>query len=200
MLPLKIGLGVLVASTMAPVPKERTVDITIPAGTKLVGTLVQTISTETTPEGSRATVRTDEVTVVDNARLPAGILVRGVVAEAEPGGRVRSRAKITLRFEKLFIEGREYDIVTEPWTVKGKSESSSSLKKVIGGAVVGGVVGAVVGETKEGVALGALLGTGAAIATKGGNITLPAGQRLEVQLAEPVVVSYRYTSLIPEGR
>ena len=199
MLITKIGLGVLIASASA-LPMEPVVDITIPAGTRLVGTLVQTISTETTPVGARATLRTEEVTMADNARLPAGLLVRGFVTETSQGGRVSSRAKITLRFERLTVEGRDYDIVAEPWTVKGKSESKSSLKKVIGGAVAGGVVGAIVGETKEGIALGALVGTGAAVATKGGNITLPSGQRVEVQLTEPVTVSIRYANLIPQGR
>jgi hypothetical protein len=199
MLIAKIGLGVLITSAYA-LPREPVGEITIPAGTRLVGTLIQTISTETTPVGARATLRTEELTMADNARLPAGILVRGVVTEASQGGRVRSRAKITLRFERLTVEGRDYDIVTEPWTVKGKSESKSSLRRVIGGAVAGGVVGAIVGETKEGIALGTMVGTGAAVATKGGNITLPAGQSVEVQLTEPVTVSIRSVNLIPQGR
>jgi hypothetical protein len=197
MLMFKIGLGALLASSLTAIPTERVVEVTIPAGTRLVGVLRQTISTETTPDGSRVTLRTEEPLMVENTRLPAGILVRGEVVEAEGGGRVSGSAEITLRFNRLLVEGRQYDIVTEPWKVTGKSESKSSLKKVIGGTVVGGVVGAIAGGTKEGLAIGALLGTGAAVASKGGNITLPAGQKLEVRLTEPVVVTVRYPDLVP---
>lgn len=198
MLPYKIGVGALLISAFTVAPKDRVVELTLPAGTHLSGTLVQTISTETTPVGSRVTLRTDETTVVGNAKLPAGMLVKGEVTEARRGGRVKTPAQVSFRFTSLTIEGREYPITTEPWSVKGKSETKNSLKKVIGGTVIGGVVGAVAGETKEGLVLGALIGTGAAVATKGGNITLPAGQRVEVSLAEPVTVQVRYANLYPD--
>ena len=41
-----------------------------------------------------------------------------------------------------------------------------------------------------GAAVGAVLGTGVAVATKGGQIVLPAGQRLKVRLADGVKVKY----------
>jgi hypothetical protein len=197
MLIFKIGLGALLGLALPGIPTERMVEVTIPAGTRFVGTLRQTISTETTPVGARATLRIDEPLEVEGGRLPAGMVVRGQVVEAKSGGRVSGSAEITLRFNRLLVEGQHYDIVAEPWQVTGKSESKSSLKKVIGGAVVGGVVGAIAGGTKEGLAIGALLGSGAAVASKGGNITLPAGQKLEVRLAEPVVVTVRSSNLIP---
>src|SRR5688572_33485459 len=46
---------------------------------------------------------------------------------------------------------RTYQVVSEPFEVRGKSESSNTLKKVIGGAVAGGVVGAVAGDASKGV-------------------------------------------------
>ena len=49
------------------------------------------------------------------------------------------------------------------------------------------------GSTKgivTGAAVGAVLGTGVAVATKGGQIVLPAGQRLKVRLADAVKVKY----------
>jgi hypothetical protein len=36
-----------------------------------------------------------------------------------------------------------------------------------------------------------VIGTGVAVATKGNQIVLPAGQRIRVRLAEPVAVTYR---------
>ena len=75
--------------------------------------------------------------------------------------------------------------------MRGKSESSNSLKKVIGGAVAGGVVGAVAGDVSKGVLIGAALGTGVAVATDGGNIILAQGQQIAVRLAEPVTIRPR---------
>jgi hypothetical protein len=57
--------------------------------------------------------------------------------------------------------------------------------------VVGGVVGAIAGHTVEGVLIGAVLGTGVAVATKGNQIVLPAGQKLRVSVLQPVSVSYK---------
>ena len=75
--------------------------------------------------------------------------------------------------------------------MRGKSESSNTLKKVIGGAVAGGVVGAVAGDASKGVLIGAVLGSGVAVATHGGNIVLPQGQQIGVRLAEPVTIYLR---------
>jgi len=86
----------------------------------------------------------------------------------------------------------------ETFRVTGKSETKNSLKKVIGGTVVGGVVGAGGGDTKTGLLLGAVVGTGVAVATKGGHITLPAGQAVEIRLAEPVSVTVRTTNAYPD--
>jgi hypothetical protein len=47
--------------------------------------------------------------------------------------------------------------------------------------VVGGLKGAVIGGA---------IGTGVAVATKGNEIVLPAGQELRIRLAEPVTVRY----------
>ena len=59
------------------------------------------------------------------------------------------------------------------------------------GAILPGVVGAIAGSTLKGAVVGAVLGTGVAVATKGNQIVLPAGQKLRIRIAEPVTVSYR---------
>ena len=166
-------------------------DITLPAGTKLTGVLQEQISTKDNEAGDRVELRTTESFQVGDATVPAGLTLRGEVAEAKGGGRVSSRAKLAFRITQLEAEGRTYQVVTEPFEVRGRSESSNTLKKVVGGAVAGGVVGAVAGDTKKGVLIGAALGTGVAVATDGGNITLAKGQQIAVQLAEPVTITMR---------
>jgi hypothetical protein len=166
-----------------------TSEITIPAGTALVGTLTEPVSTKANKPGDRVDVQIAEpLRIDDDTYLPAGMVLSGTVTEAEQGGRVRSRAELKINFDRLRANGREYRVSTEPLEVVGKSETKNSAKKAIGGAVAGGVVGAILGNTKKGILIGAAAGTGVAVATKGGHIELPEGQRIQVRLTEPVTV------------
>ena len=166
-------------------------DITLPAGTRLTGVLQEKISTKENQVGDQVELRTTESFQVGYATMPAGLVLRGRITEARSGGSVKTRAKLAFRITQLEAEGRTYRVVTEPFEVRGKSESSNSLKKVIGGAVAGGVVGAVAGDASKGVLIGAALGTGVAVATDGGNIVLAQGQPIAVRLAEPVTIRPR---------
>ena len=174
-------------------------NITLPAGTRLTGVLQERLSTKDNHAGDRVELRTTESFQVGDAWMPAGLVLRGRIIEARSGGSVKTRAKLAFRVTQLEAEGRSYPVVTELFEVRGKSESSNSLKKVIGGAVAGGVVGAVAGDASKGVLIGAALGTGVAVATDGGNIVLAQGQPIAVRLAEPVTVSLRAPA-IPERR
>ena len=53
------------------------------------------------------------------------------------------------------------------------------------GAIIGEVVA---DEATKGAIIGAVAGTAIAVATKGDQIVLPAGQRLRVRLTEPVTL------------
>lgn len=192
------ALSILVLGTLAAMSAPRDREVMIPAGTRLVGALRQTISTETTPVGSRVAVRTTEPFVVDEVRIPAGMVFRGEVTESKGGGRVTGEAAVSLQFDRLILDGREYPIETRPFRVTGKSETKNSLKKLIGGAVAGGVVGAIAGDTKKGVLVGTVVGGGVAVATRGGHISLPAGQMIEIRLSEPVRVMVRTSNAYPQ--
>jgi len=162
-------------------------------GTQFLGTLRQTLSTRDHIVGNRVEVRTTEPFRVEDVNLPSGLSLRGEVTEAKDGGRVSGESVLSIRFTRLAVDGREYQIVAEPFRIVGKSETKNSLKKVIGGTVAGGVVGAIAGNTSKGLLLGAAIGSGVAVAvaTKGGHIMLPAGRQLAIRLAEPVVVTLR---------
>jgi hypothetical protein len=186
-----VGLTTLVAIAGSGMSRPADSRVTIPAGTQFVGNLRQTLSTHDHIVGNRVEVRTTEAFRVEDVNLPPGLSLRGEVTEAKDGGRVSGESVLSIRFTRLAVDGREYQIVAEPFRIVGKSETKNSLKKVIGGTVAGGVVGAIAGNTSKGLLLGAVIGSGVAVATKGGHITLPAGQQLAIRLAEPVVVTLR---------
>lgn len=171
-------------------------EVTLPAGTRLVGVLNQRISTEDNRVGDRVEVRTTEPIRVGEGSVPAGLLLTGRVTELKRGGRVSGRAKVAFVITQLETEGRSYPIVTDPFVVRGKSETKNTLKKVVGGAVVGGVVGAVAGSAGKGVLIGSVLGTGVAVATTGGDIVLADQQQVALSLSQPVTLTLR-APLIP---
>jgi hypothetical protein len=164
---------------------------TIPAGTHLIGALNHTITTEHGRVGETFELRTVNPLQVGNGTLPAGMTVHGEVTATEGGGRIAGAPSLTLRFTRLDVDGHEYPLTADPFRVRGHNDAKESIAEIGGGAVVGGVVGAIAGSTLKGAVVGAVLGTGVAVATKGNQIVLPAGQKLSIRIAEPVTVSYR---------
>jgi len=165
---------------------------TIPAGTRLVGALQSSISTETSKVGERVKlVTTTPIKLAEKDSLPAGAAILGEVTHSEGGGRIAGAPELTLRFTRLETAARSYNLSAEPFRVRGKNDAAESAAEIGGGAVVGGVVGAIAGHTVEGVVIGAVLGTGVAVATKGHQIVLPAGQKLRVTVLQPISVSYK---------
>ncbi len=166
---------------------------TLAAGTSIEGALQSEITTEKAKPGDAFELTTTEP-VVAGGRLviPAGSTIRGEVLEAEGGGRIAGGAKLTLKFHELVLaDGTSRAINCEAFQLKGKSAGKESALEIGGGAVAGGLVGGLLGGKKDiakGAAAGAVVGTGVALATKGKQLVLPAGQKLKVTLSEPVTL------------
>ena len=166
---------------------------TILSGTTFVGSLQSTIDTGKNEVGDKLAIRTlEDVRVNEMTVVPAGATINGEVTHVEGVGRIKGGAELTLRFTELVMpDGKSYAISAEPFRVKGKSEGKSSALQIGGGAVAGGILGGVLGgkdDIAKGAAAGAVIGTGVAIATKGDQIVIPAGQKMKVTLEAPVTV------------
>lgn len=183
------AVGVVAATAVSRSSNVRTA--TIPAGTRLVAALGQTISTERGEAGQPVRLETSEaVRLSDGVVIPAGITIHGEVTHTKGGGRIAGAPELTLRFTRLVVDGRDYPITAEPFRVKGKNDALESVAEIGGGALVGGIVGAVAGDALKGAVIGGVLGTGVAVVTKGNQIVLPTGQKLRVRLSQPVTVKY----------
>lgn len=166
---------------------------TILAGTTFVGSLQSTIDTGENHVGDKVAVRTlEDVRVNEMTVVPAGATINGEVTHIDGAGRIAGAAELTLRFTELVMpDGKSYAISATPFRLKGKSEGKSSALQIGGGAVAGGVLGGVLGgkdDIAKGAAAGAIIGTGVAVATKGDQIVLPAGQKMQVTLDAPVTI------------
>ena len=173
--------------------------ITLAAGTGLAATLQSTVSTDKSNVGDRISLRTTEpVAVGGQTVIPVGSTINGEVTHVDGPGRIKGGAELTLRFVELITpDGQSYPITCEPFRMVGKSDGKESAKEIGGGAVGGAIVGGILGGKEgalKGAAVGGVVGTGVAVATKGDQIVLPAGQQMNVQLTAPVAVKVKATS------
>ncbi len=171
--------------------KEKTE--TLVAGTDFVAALQTTVDTGKNKVGDRVALRTmEDVLVNAMSVVPAGATINGEVTHVDPAGRVAGGAELTLRFTELVTpDGKSYPISATPLRLKGKGDAKESALQVGAGAVAGGILGGILGGSDDigkGAAAGAAVGTGVAVATKGDQIVLPAGQKIKVSLDGPVTI------------
>ncbi len=169
---------------------------TLATGTEFVAALQNTIDTGKNHVGDKVTLRTlEEVRVNEVTVVPAGATINGEVTHVDPAGRIAGGAELTLRFTELVTQdGKSYAIAAVPLRIEGKGDAKESALEVGGGAVAGGILGGVLGGKKsigKGAAAGAVVGAGVAVATKGNQIVLPAGQKMKVTLSEPVSIAIK---------
>ncbi|HEX5031635.1 MAG TPA: hypothetical protein VFX78_09285 [Candidatus Eisenbacteria bacterium] len=174
-------------------PTSRT--YTLAAGTSFTGTLQQTLDSGKNHVGDPFSIRTVLAKTVDGATaVPAGSTIRGHLSYVDGAGRVAGGAKLTLRYDSIKLpDGTTYDISAAPLRLEGKGDAKESALEIGGGAVAGGILGGVLGhgsgDVAKGAAVGAVVGTGVAVATKGDQIVLGTGQKINVVLDAPLKVT-----------
>ncbi len=178
--------------------EEKTADpevrmMPIVKGVGLVVHLDSELSTETHRAGHKFTATMREPLMMKTGQaLPAGCSLEGEVVLSKRAARVGGKAEMTLEFRQLTTpEGRTYRIFTEPLVLEGESTARGDVEKVVGGtvggAIIGGVLGGRDGAVKGGAAGGAAGGVWA-VATRGNDIVLEAGQGVEATLARDLRV------------
>lgn len=168
-------------------PKFR--EVTIPAGTALSARLTTPIASDKSQleDEVRATlaapIRVDGVVVV-----PAGSEVVGTVRSAKRSGRVKGRASVAFRFERIVVRSEPLTIRTALISREAETKKSEDVKKGAIGAAAGAVIGGIAGGGK-GAAIGAGVGgTGAVVATRGEEVRLEPGTTVRTTLQEPLRV------------
>jgi hypothetical protein len=164
-------------------------EITIPAGKRISVRLTTAIASDTShiEDSVRGTIA-EPVVVSDTTVVPEGAEVTGTVMDAKRSGRVKGRASVAFRFDRLTVGGERYDIRTARITRVAASSRRDDLKKGGIGAGLGAIVGGIIGGGK-GAAIGAGAGgAGAVLATRGNEIRLPAGTTVTTTLQEALTV------------
>jgi hypothetical protein len=145
---------------------------TFPAGTAIVIRTMTTLSTKTVQAGETFAGSLEQP-LVDGTWViaPKGADIRGKVVESDPGGRVKGRAKLSIRLTQIeTADGQKIDVDSSVYTVEAESTKKKDATKVGIGSAVGAAIGAIAGGGKgaaKGAAVGAGAGGGAVVATRG---------------------------------
>jgi hypothetical protein len=208
-------LATMNRTTQAPTPagepavtEPKPEPITIPAGAHLLMKLISPLHTTSSTPGSGVYLET-AFPVVANGRvvIPEHTRVMGVVADERRPGRVQGRSRMQLRFTQLILpDNRELSVVGNlqslPGSNKNRTNNEGTLEPVdqidadvytvAKTAGAGLLVGSLSHAGLAGVGYGALIGGGVGLAkvlfTRGDEISLPVGTRVEMVLQHPLTV------------
>lgn len=187
------GAGVPVA--LEPyVPPPVYEELVVSADSVLGLELESSVSSESARVEDPVDARLIRAVLVDGkVAVPAGARVRGSVTMVEPGGKVKERARLGVRFHTLVLaDSTEMPIQTDGIYREGEPPSGDSVKKIGGAAVGGAILGAILGGTK-GAAIGGATGAGAgtAVVMAGDRhpAVLLAGTTVTVRLVSPVTIT-----------
>jgi hypothetical protein len=166
--------------------------VTVPAGTRILVRLVDTIDSSKQKAGDRFTASLEtNLQIDDTVVAPRGSKVYGRLAKASSAGRMSGSSELTLELTDIVINGTAYPLMTSTYEVKGKGEGGNTAKKVVGGAGLGALIGGIAGGGKGagiGAAAGAAGGTAVAGAKKGQQLQLATETLLEFRLQQPVAL------------
>jgi hypothetical protein len=127
--------------------------------------------------------------IIDSRTLvPAGSVFRGVVTAVEPATRTNRTARMTVSFDQMTVNGRDYPMRgTVTQAIEGEG-IKGELPRIGTGAGVGAILGGILGGFKGALA-GILIGAGGTIAaTEGKEVELPQGSVLRVRIDSPVQI------------
>jgi len=166
--------------------------VEVPVGTEIDVRLQNTLNSGTAMVEDRFEGTTLADVVVDGrTAIPAWSLMRGVVTTVEPAGRVNRTARMTVSFDQVTIDGRDYPLRgTVTQALEGEGIKGDATK-IGAGAGVGAIIGGILGGVKGALA-GILIGGGGTIAaTEGKQVDLPSGSVLRVRIDSPLELGSR---------
>ena len=168
-------------------PKPRSETMVIPAGTNVTASLETSLSSKSNQAGDQFRARTTEPVIVDGKTVvPTGAMVHGSLSDVQASGKIKNRARMTLNFQEIEdVRGQMHRISAQPLTLQGESNTKGDVEKIAAGGVLGAIIGGIAGG-KKGALIGAGAGAGAGtvivLATKGDDVVLDPGQKLNIHM------------------
>jgi hypothetical protein len=186
-------------ATPQPAPRPGYELVGVAAGTRLVVTLNQDLSTRTNQVGD-VWSGTVQQPITDGRRviIPAGARVIGEVTAVQHSKGSGQAAILKLSVDEISVDGQTYamagSIVEANPTTKGRTSTGEKVATIGGGAALGGIIGRVIGGgaagTVIGAAVGAAAGTAITMGTEDVDAVLAQGSEMTVQVEEDFEVRW----------
>jgi len=175
----------------------RMLELTASAGSEMVATLNQELSTRTNQPGDRFTLSVSEP-LVDNDRVivQRNALIRGEVTAVQKSGNRGEAAIIKVALIDVTFNGETWPLAAtvvqaEPKT-EGRLSTGDKAARIGAGAVAGAILGRVIGGNAKGTVIGAAVGAAAGTAitlqTEDVDAVLPQGTVFRLRLDEPLTI------------
>ncbi len=152
--------------------------ITVPAGTRLVITMSESIDSNRHRAGHRFRAQLESAVVVDGVTvLPRGTLMHGQITSAHQGGRAVGSSDLSVEFTDVMVDDVLHPIATQGLTAQTGNEAGRTAGRTARSAAIGGLIGG-----SSGARTGAKVGVGTSILTGGSSINIPRGTIVETSL------------------
>ena len=173
----------------APQSKKR---VTVPAGTRILVRMIDSIDSSKQKTGYRFTASLEtNLQAEDMVVAPRGTTVYGQLTQASSAGRMSGSSQLTLELTDIVINGTTYPLLTTTFEIKGKGEGKKTAGKILGGTGLGALIGGIAGGG-TGAAIGALAGaaggTALAASKKGEQLQIPSESLIEFRLEQPATL------------
>ena len=186
--------------------------ITLPAGTHLLLRLTSALHTTSATPGAGVYLETEfPVIAGEQVAIPRHTRVLGVVENGQRPGRVKGRAQMRMRFTEFILpDERVFAIAGSLQSLPGSTRHRTIDKegtiepvdqidrdvylvaKTTGVGLLFGSIGHVGVGLGPGAAIGAGLGIAKVLFTRGDEISLPVGTKVEMVLQKPLVMEARH--------
>jgi hypothetical protein len=187
--PAAIPPAPVAAPKPEPPPEPKFREVTIPAGTALSVSVLSTLGSKTSQiEDPVRGALAEPVIVSGRTALPKGTEITGTVTDAKESARVKGKAMLAFRFDRLLFDGENHRIQTARVTIEAQQNKGDDVKKGGAGAGLGAIVGGIAGGGK-GAAIGAVAGgTATVLATKGKEVEIPPGTVVSALLQSALTI------------
>ena len=175
--------GVATAQTLSQTPASSA--LTVPAGTKLVIRMAESIDSKRHGAGHKFRGQLEGALVVGGVTIvPRGSMLYGTITSSKSGGRAFGKSEMTMEFTDIMIDDQLYPVATDGLAARSGNEGGRTVGRTARAAAIGGLYGGSSSARK-----GAKIGLGASLLTSGSNLNVPAGTLLDTRLRMALTIN-----------
>ncbi|NKB34870.1 MAG: hypothetical protein GKR91_17380 [Pseudomonadales bacterium] len=164
---------------------EITLAYTVPAGTRMVINMTESVDTRRHETGHRFRAELESAIVIDGVTvIPRGAELLGTITESDQAGRVAGQSEMAMEFTDIMINDQLIPIATGELQMQGAREGRRTVRRAARGAVIGGLI-----DGSDGARTGARVGAGVSLLTRGASINVTQGTLLETELRVPITLN-----------